>query len=93
MSEAMLKRWFVRQGFRGDGDRCAWRRWLADWMDAGLATSFIQEDGTRGIWWTEIGPENYARITRDAEKLDIGHFYQGDGNLFLPTARRLGVTP
>lgn len=90
----MIKRWFIRQGFRGDGDRCAWKRWLADWIESGQAVKFFrEEDGVTGIWWTEIGPDNYARITYEADKMQIDHFYQGDGGLYMPTARKLGVVP
>lgn len=46
-----------------------------------------------GIWWTEIGPDNYSRITIEADKMQIDHFYQGDGGVYMPTARKLGVVP
>lgn len=64
LSETDLRRWFIRQGFRGDGDKCAWRRWLADWLDVGLAIPFfIGESGqARGYWWSEIKSIDVASV-------------------------------
>lgn len=64
ISEANLRRWFIRQGFRGDGEKCAWRRWLADWLDVGLVLPFYMGEvgHAKGYWWTEIRSEDVAGV-------------------------------
>lgn len=35
VTEAHIKKWFLKNGFRTDGARCAMNRWLSDWLACG----------------------------------------------------------
>lgn len=64
ISETDLRRWFIRQGFRGDGEKCAWKRWLADWLEVGLVIPFyLGESGNaKGYWWANIKSVDVASV-------------------------------
>ena len=64
LTEGDLRRWFVLNGFRGDGDKCAWKRWLNDWLDVGLVIPFYLDDNGlgKGYWWSEIKSIDVASV-------------------------------
>ena len=61
VSTGMMVRWFTRHGFRADGAKCAYQRWLTAWVNAGLMVQAARQIDASGAtyWFTEV-PTNSA---------------------------------